>query len=235
MLNWGGFYDFPPLAKNHPLSDDEFFGGSNIEHFRMRYCLRRSSRQSGIPNPFEYSTEDSPKPVWEPLSEPTPAVAEFNPLASFREETQKVEEQVPSDPTISSASSAEATTSPIPTPFVSTTSTSQIDEEELAAQLRIARSFAKQVTQELANKHTKQQRPPKLEAAPSEPKEDSLFETSAHPAEEYSTIDAKENLDAAESTKAPESKPTESRLEQTDESQNGSVLDKLKGAWGRLF
>jgi len=250
LLNWGGFHEFPPLEKNHPLLEEDFFRDSKIEHFRMRYCLRRSSRRSGVPNPYEYSSKDSSKPEWEPLSEPTPAVTEFNPLASFLEEKQKVE-QAPSDPTISSASSTEATsipqvtvplakdtTSPLHTASASTTSTPQIDEKELAAQLSGARLLAQQVTQQLANRHAKQQRTPKLEEAPSVSKEDSLFEESAHPAEKHSSINAKENLleqDTAESTKVPESNPTEPRSEQTDESQNGGVINKLKGAWGKLF
>ncbi|KAF8339419.1 hypothetical protein F5887DRAFT_981395, partial [Amanita rubescens] len=244
LLNWGGFHEFPPLEKNRPLPEEDFFRDSKIEHFRMRHCLRRSSQQSGVPNPYEYSPKESSKPEWEPLSEPMPAVAEFNPLAPFREEKQKVE-QAPSDPTISSANSTEATSipnvmplakgtkSPLPTASASTTSTSQIDKKELAAQLSVARLLAQQVTQELANKHAKQKQTPKVEEAPSVSKEDSLFEESAHPREKYSSIDAKANLpleqDTAESTKVPESKPTE---QQTDESQNGGVLKKLKGAWG---
>lgn len=229
----------------------------------MRYCLRKASEHLGVPNPYELSTEHSsssvstteasPAPDWEPLSEPTPVVAEFDPLAVILEDAQK-EEQARSGAKISSesnvAGAAEATstlqatvpsdatpglegntTKPLhSTASASAPSTAHTDEE-LTMQLDAARLLAQQVTQELVKKPKPT---PTLGKASSMHTEDPLLEQPACSPEPDSKMSIKGNplkQDTAESTEVPESNSKEPRPDESQSKQSGGVF----GLFGRFF
>lgn len=216
----------------------------------MRYCLRNASKLLPAPNPYEYSPEHSGSVSatedWEPLSGPTPAVAEFDPLAVILEDAQK-EEQARSHAKIASESKTTSipvpadtqsgsegnTTKPLSTPSVSTRSTAHTDEE-LTTQLHAARLLAQQVTQELVKKP---KRTPAPEKASSMHTKDPLLEQPAH-LPEYDTKMTLSDGDTTQSTKAPKSdsnEPRTARSEQTGESESknsGGILGQLLG---RLF
>jgi hypothetical protein len=219
----------------------------------MRYCLRKASELLQVPNPYECSpkhsdaasaTEASPLD-WEPLSGPTPAIAEFDPLAVILEDAQK-EEQARSDTKISSKSKATSipqatvpsdtpsgskgkTTKPLhSTASVSTTSTAHTDEE-LTTQLHAARLLAQQVTQELVKKPKQTPTPAK---ASSMYTQDPLLEQPAHSPENDPNMALS---DGDTSTKVPKSnavEPRTARLEQTESKTSGGILGQL---FGRLF
>ena len=223
----------------------------------MRYCLRKASELLRVPNPYEcsparssgsVSTTEASSLDWEPLSGPTPAEADFDPLAVILEDAQK-EEQARSDAKISSKSEATSipqatvpsdtpsgsegnTTKPLRSTSVSTTSTAHTDEE-LATQLHAARLLAQQVTQELVKKP---KRTP-TSAKASRHTEDPLLEQPVHLPENDPKMTLSD-ADTAQSTKVPTSnsmEPRTARSEQTGDSESkkrGGILGQL---FGRLF
>ena len=224
----------------------------------MRYCLRKASEQLQVPNPYECSPKHSDAasatkvlPLdWEPLSGPTPAIAEFDPLAVILEDAQK-DEQARSSAKISSrdkttslpqaavpsgtpSGSKDNTAKPLhSTASVSTTSTAHTDEE-LTTQLHAARLLAQQVTEELVKK-------PKRTRTPAKPlsiyPQDLLLEQPAHSPENDSKM-ALSDGDTTQSTKVPKSnsvEPRTARSEQAGESESKTNRGILGQLFGRLF
>jgi hypothetical protein len=60
FLKWGGFYDLQPIDSTRPITDEELFCGSTLDHVRMRRTLRYWAEATGDRNPFEISHKGEP-------------------------------------------------------------------------------------------------------------------------------------------------------------------------------
>lgn len=57
MLSWGGAYDLKPIDSSIPITNEELFGESKLDHVRMRRVLRMHAQNIGIGNPHEYRSQ----------------------------------------------------------------------------------------------------------------------------------------------------------------------------------
>ncbi|KAK2463125.1 hypothetical protein APHAL10511_004780 [Amanita phalloides] len=261
LLNWGGFHDFSPLPANHPLPNEDFFNGSQLEHFRMRCCLRSASELLEMPNPYEVSpksvphstgsivsTKDFPQLEWEPLSGPESTEVEYDPLhvafegvkressvgSTFTEPFIHTSDSTKTAPTlqttdtsldsrdanISTASPLEKTPSHVPP--TSASSAENVHSKEMEAQLRAARSLARQVAHE-------QKRPAKStstlpEEAQSTRNKDSLLEQ-----------DPPEAIAGNIPVKPVTLLETPEQIDDPRQKQGPGVMGKLRNVWGGLF
>lgn len=60
FLKWGGFYDLQPIESTRPITDEELFCGSTLDHVRMRRTLRYWAEATGDRNPFEILHKGEP-------------------------------------------------------------------------------------------------------------------------------------------------------------------------------
>ncbi|KAF8653312.1 hypothetical protein AX16_004012 [Volvariella volvacea WC 439] len=94
FLDWGGFYELSPIDTNTPITDDELFGQSTLDHVRMRRVLRKHSEATGIPNPYEreptspISSNMTAKPMNNDLRQ-------WKPLPGFEDQPSEVPSPTP--------------------------------------------------------------------------------------------------------------------------------------------
>lgn len=101
FLKWGGFYNLQPIESTRPITDDELFCGSTLDHVRMRRTLRYWAEATGDPNPFEIP------PKGEPVKDAAENIS--IPPTSHPHPTDVQETEIPPQSTI--ASSVEAASS----------------------------------------------------------------------------------------------------------------------------
>ncbi|PFH52132.1 hypothetical protein AMATHDRAFT_46494 [Amanita thiersii Skay4041] len=245
LLNWGGFYEFPPLDSATKITEGDLWKpNESIGHIRMRHCLRIASKYLDQPNPYEYSPipSDDPnrsQPVWEPLTDSADK-RDLNPedivlgepiqrLPKSADTMNEFEAKFasPSNNTTSSTDPS-PTTRPPATPAATnahtTTSSTAFHEiefntKELNTQLQAARSLARRVNEEQRKIARSRQR------------------TSLHRAPPQVTqvpvLEQERKVESIpESTPGPESELAKNDSPQT---QNKGVLGKFKSAWGGLF
>jgi hypothetical protein len=96
FLNWGGFYEFQPIERTMPITEAMLSVKSNIDHIRMRKCLRKWSQVIGVPNPYEYQTgANNPSQLPTDSQRSTIETTVTQPLAKSDE--IKVEQPVPTE------------------------------------------------------------------------------------------------------------------------------------------
>jgi hypothetical protein len=124
FIDWGGFYDIKPIEKSTPITNEDLFGTSHIDHIRMRRTIRKLCDINGLSNPYEYTA--GPKQAFEQDLPRTADHVEWEPLPGYESSTEDVPVPIPS------SHSVEVTSQPHPPPTMPS-SLSAIPDNPIAA------------------------------------------------------------------------------------------------------
>ena len=140
FLKWGGFYDLQPIESTRPITDDELFCGSTLDHVRMRRTLRYWAEATGDRNPFEIPHKGEPV---KDAAEDIPI-----PLTSHPRPTDVQETEIPPQSTIpSSVEAASSLFEPSENILVDVAATAVSPSQESTAGLHTTQDLAADVLQ----------------------------------------------------------------------------------------